>query len=133
LQGDRPGAGDRASEDLEDREEDVRTRTLMGADVRWAHPRMELLAEGVWLPPSEEAGYEGGAFAQGAVRLTGPLWAVVRAEAFESLDASAARLGYAGLTLRARGRFVAKLGRQFSRRPSERIPDGWFLSLSALF
>lgn len=119
--------------DLDDREEDAGTRPLLGADFRWEGPRAELLAEGTWLLSTAYAEYEGGAFVQGALRLHGPLWFVGRAETYQPVDGQVARLGYAGLTVRYGGRLVVKLGRQFTRRSSERIPDGWFLSLSSLF
>lgn len=117
----------------EAREEEAHGRALLGADVRWVAPRMEVTAEASWLPAGENALAEGGAFVQGAVRLIGPLWAVGRAESYTSLDGVAAHLGYAGVTVRGDSRFVVKAGRQFSQRPSIRIPDGWFLSFSSLF
>ncbi|MGD2069615.1 MAG: hypothetical protein PVI57_13145 [Gemmatimonadota bacterium] len=119
--------------DVEEREEDDRTRLLVAADLRWERPGMEWLAEGVWLPATEHAPSEGGAFAQGAVRIGGPVWAVGRLERFRPVDGHGVTVGYAGVTVRAGSHLVVKLGRQLVRRPSERIPDGWFLSFSSLF
>ncbi|HKJ01986.1 MAG TPA: hypothetical protein VJ997_06010, partial [Longimicrobiales bacterium] len=116
-----------------DREAEAHGRGLLGADVRWVNPRLELTAEASWLPSSDHAAYEGGAFAQGAVRVAGPLWAVARAESYTPVDGRTARLGYAGLTLRPGPRLVVKTGWQFAQHPSPRIPDGWFLSFSSLF
>jgi hypothetical protein len=116
-----------------EREAEAHGRSLLGADVRWVRPRLELTAEANWLPASEHAPSEGGAFAQGAVRLAGPLWAVLRGESYTPVDGTTARLGYAGLTLRPGPRFVMKAGWQFAEHPSTRIPDGWFLSFSSLF
>jgi hypothetical protein len=122
-----------ADDDRDERHEDAQTRILAGADVRWVGSRFELTVEGAWLPAVEHAAYEGGAFAQGAFQIAGPVWGVGRAEVFRPVDGLTVRVGYAGLTVRAGPRFVAKMGRQFSRRPSERIPEGWFLSFSSLF
>jgi hypothetical protein len=117
----------------EEREEEAHGRGLLGADVRWTHPRLELTAEATWLPAAEHGRSEGGAFAQSAVRLAGPLWAVARVETYSPVDGTSVRLGYAGLTLRPRPRFVVKTGWQFAQHPSPRTPDGWFLSFSSLF
>jgi hypothetical protein len=127
---DADGDGDVA---WEGREEDPRGRALLGGDLRWETPSLELTAEGVLLPSTASAPYEGGAFGMAAIRLHGPLWAVLRAERYYPVDDRSARLSFAGLTLRADRHFVAKFGRQFSQHPSIRIPDGWFLSFSSLF
>lgn len=116
-----------------ERHEETDARPLLGADLRWEGAAMELSAEGTWLPADEHARGEGGAFAQAAVHLHGPLWMVGRAEAYRLPDATHERLGFAGVALRASPHAVVKLGWQFSRRPSARIPDGWFLSFSSLF
>lgn len=116
-----------------EREEDRGTRSLLGADLRWTRAGFEVAAEATWLPGAAGSPAEGGAFAQAAVRVVGPVWAVGRAEAYRLPDAAEERVAFAGLTLRALPRAVVKLGWQFSRRPSARIPDGWFLSFSSLF
>jgi hypothetical protein len=120
------------AEDVE-REEEKGYRTLLGADVRWITPRWELSAEGAWLSSYERVSAERGAFVLGAVRISGPVWGVARGEIYEPVDGSTARTAYAGLTVRAGPHIVVKAGRQFARRPSNKIPDGWFLSLSSLF
>lgn len=117
----------------EEREEEAHGRGLLGADVRWVHPSVELTAEATWLPASEHAASEGGVFAQGAFRMSGPLWAVARVETYTPVDGDRVRMGFVGLTLRPAPRFVVKTGWQFAENPSTRIPDGWFLSFSSLF
>jgi len=124
---------DDGEEEHHEREEDRGTRGLVGADLRWERAGMELTSEGSWVPASEHAPAEGGAFAQAAVRVAGPVWLVGRTEAYRLPDASQERVAFAGLTVRALPHAVVKLGWQFSRRPSARIPDGWFVSLSSLF
>lgn len=113
--------------------EDEGGRALFGGDVRWVTSSVELQLEGTWLAAAEERPYEGGAFALAAVRLWGPLWAVARGETYRPVEDATARVGFAGLTLRASPHFVAKVGHQFSGDPSTRIPDGWFASFSSLF
>lgn len=125
--------GENREEAWEDREEDAGSRALLGGDLRWERPGLELAVEAVWVPRRDGIPAEAGAFASVAVRLVDPLWAVARAETYRPLDGRAAHLGFAGLTLRAHRRLVVKLGRQFSEQPSSRIPDGWFLSFSSLF
>jgi hypothetical protein len=116
-----------------EREEEDEGRALLAADMQWASARLEISAEATYIPSAESAAAEGGAFAQGAVRLGGPLWLVARAEAFSPVDGRTVRVGYTGLTVRTGPRLVVKVGRQFSRHPSNAIPDGWFLSFSSLF
>jgi hypothetical protein len=126
-------AANEAEEQERGREEDAGGRTLLGLDLRWARPTFELEAEGTLLPSTHDQPYEGGAFASLAVRLVDPLWAVGRAEVYRPVEGGNARLGFLGLTYRPDPRLVVKLGRQLSRHPSTRIPDGWFLSFSSLF
>jgi len=128
--GEYPGGGVPAPYD---REQDVGHRALLGADIRWTTSNVELSAEGAWLPPNEGHPYEGGAFALGAFRIHGPLWAVARGEFYSPVARIEARTAYAGLTLRASRHLVVKSGWQFSQHPSIKIPDGWFLSFSSLF
>ncbi|MCA9739733.1 MAG: hypothetical protein KC645_19050, partial [Gemmatimonadetes bacterium] len=116
-----------------EREEEAEGRTLVGADLRWESARAQLALEGTWLRAAAEEVAEGGAFARLAVRIGGPLWAVARVESYRPIDGRTADVGYVGLTARPDRRLVVKLGRQFTRRPSTRIPDGWFLSFSSLF
>ncbi|MGD8281849.1 MAG: hypothetical protein PVJ80_14480 [Gemmatimonadota bacterium] len=116
-----------------DRIEEEGGRPLLGTDLRWTTSRFELTAEATWLLASDDQPYEGGVFGLASIRLWGPLWGVVRAEAYHPMDDLSIRTGFAGLTLRADRRFIAKVGRQFSRHPSIRIPDGWFASFSSLF
>lgn len=124
-----------AGEDAEheEREEDAAYRALLGADLRWATTRLEVTAEGAWLPASEDAVAEGGAFLQTSVRVAGPVWGVVRGEIYRPVDGRTVRPGYVGATWRAGPHLTVKLGRQLVRRPTNKIPDGWFLSFSSLF
>jgi hypothetical protein len=117
----------------EGREEDKGGRALLGADLRWEAGRVDLSAEATFLAASERSPYEGGAFGIAAVRVYGPVWAVVRAETYDPLDGRSVRVGFTGVTVRAGPHLVAKAGRQFSQHPSIRIPDGWFVSFSSLF
>jgi len=121
------------SEEHEEREEDHAYRGLLGADLRWATQRLEITAEGAWLPQSEYAVSEGGAFLQTAIRVAGPVWGVVRGEIYRPVDGRTVRPGYVGATWRAGPHLVLKFGRQLSKRPTNKIPDGWFLSFSSLF
>ena len=127
----RPGDPDDDGE--EERDEESSLRPLLGVDARWLGDGVEISGEAAWAPEAEERPAEGGVYLQGAVRIAGPLWAVARAESHRPVDDRTAEVGYAGLTWRPGPRFVVKLGRQFTRRPSTRIPDGWFLSFSSLF
>jgi hypothetical protein len=115
------------------RDEDVTPRTLLGVDFGWEGTRAQLQAEGTWLLRSASAGYEGGAFLVGALRLAGPVWGVGKVERYQAAEGAAADLGYLGLTARTGPHFVIKAGREFTDRTSPRIPDGWFLSLSSIF
>jgi len=117
----------------QERVEEEGGRALLGSDLRWANSRVELTAEATWLLAADDRPYEGGVFGLAALRLWGPLWAVARAESYSPTDTLSIRTGFAGLTLRADRRFIAKIGRQFSHQPSIRIPDGWFASFSSLF
>ncbi len=119
--------------DDEERENEDESRGLLAADLRWAGLWAEFDVEAVWLPASEHEGAESGVFGQAAVRLGGPVWAVGRVEHYSPVDGGGLDLGYAGLTIRPSARFVVKVGRQFVRRSTSRIPDGWFLSFSSLF
>ena len=120
-------------EEREEREQDASYRTLLGADLRWVTPSLEVTAEGMWLPSYEEAVAEGGAFVLAAVRVAGPVWGVARGEVYRPVDGRNARLAFAGLTWRQGPHLVVKFGRQLTQRPTTKIPDGWFLSFSSLF
>ncbi len=122
-----------ATQETDEWEEEEEPRALFGADLRWIRPNVELTAEGAWIPSVDGEPTERGIFGQGAVRVRGPVWAVGRAETYTPVDGTTVHVGYAGLTVRAGPHFVMKFGRQFSKRPSTRIPDGWFLSFSSLF
>lgn len=129
-----PFDGEFADDDGEaDREEDMGHRTLVGADLRWVTPNLEISAEGSVLPAYADEPRESGAFVLGAFRLHGPVWGVARAEVYQPVNGRTARTAFAGLTVRANRHLVVKFGRQFSRQPSIKIPDGWFLSFSSLF
>jgi hypothetical protein len=117
----------------EGRDEDASARSLFGMDLRWTTSRLEIVGEGNVVPAAEGEPVEGGAYGIASVRLSGPLWMVVRGEVYRPLDGATARIAFAGLALRADRRLVVKLGRQFVQRSSVRIPDGWFLSFSSLF
>jgi hypothetical protein len=99
----------------------------------WQAPDVEVVAEGSWPLAGEDAPYEGGMFVSSAVRLGGPVWGVARAESSRPVDGLESWLGYAGVPVRASPSLVVKFGRQFSERPSARIPEGWFLSFSSPF
>ncbi len=114
-------------------QEDHADRTLVGADLRWTSTRAELLAEGNWLEARGDAPYEGGAYLLASLRVAGSLWAVGKGEVYSPVDGYEVTMGYGGLTYRHGPHLVVKLGRQFTSRPSHRIPDGWFLSFSSLF
>jgi len=116
-----------------EQEEDVVDRTLLGLDLRWTSTRAEIMGEGNWLAARGSAPYEGGGYLLGALRVAGPLWAVGKGEVYSPVDGHEATMGYAGLTVRHGPHLVVKFGRQFTSRPSHRIPDGWFLSFSSLF
>jgi hypothetical protein len=128
-----PDPGETQETETEEREEESTHRALLGGDLRWETPRFEVTAETAWLPRTEHQIDEGGAFVLAAVRVAGPVWGVARAELYRPVDDRTARTAFAGLTLRAGPHLVVKLGRQFSKRPSTKIPDGWFLSFSSLF
>jgi len=108
-------------------------RPLVGADIAWSGANLDLSAESSFLPTGRGLPREAGIYLQGAFRLWSQVWAVGRAEYYEPVDGRPVRTGYAGLTIRESRHFVVKLGRQFSRHPSEKLPGGWFLSLSSLF
>ncbi len=128
-----PDPGETQETEAEEREEEATHRTLLGADLRWETRRFEVSAETAWLPGTEHQVAEGGAFLLAAVRVAGPVWGVARTEYYRPVDDRTARTAFAGLTLRAGPHLVVKFGRQFSKRPSTKIPDGWFLSFSSLF
>jgi len=125
--------GSAAMTDLDRREEDASPRTLLGADLRWATARFEVMSEGNLITATAEEPSEGGVYGMVSARLAGPLWAVTRGEVYRPVDGTTARMLYVGMTLRADRRLVVKFGRQFVQRASVRIPDGWFLSFSSLF
>jgi len=116
-----------------EREDDTTPRTILGADFRFDGAAAQLMGEGVWVPGEGQAGDEGGIMFLGSVRLAGPLWGVGRGEVYRPIDGRRAWVGYLGAALRRSPRLVIKAGYQFSRHPSSRIPDGWFLSFSSLF
>ena len=108
-------------------------RPLVGADIGWSTSNVDLSAESSFLPAGRGQPREAGVYLQGAFRLWSQVWAVGRAEYYEPVDGRPVRTGYAGVTIRESRHFVVKLGRQFSQHPSDKLPGGWFLSLSSLF
>jgi len=124
------------------REEDVGTRSLFGFDASWSRGRTQLLAEGVLVSATgedeNETGAERGAFLQAALPLPAvpATHLVLRAERYGALGGigpSYLNIYTAGLTVRPNPHLTLKLDRQVTSRASNRAPDGWFLSLSALF
>ncbi len=125
------GEGERGSS----REEDVRPRNLLGADASWTWGRLELLAEATYLSPGGEHQAEGGGFLQAAIPVLPWTHAVLRIERYGPVGAAAGPLTIytAGATLRPDRHVTFKLDRQITSRLSARVPDGWFLSASAIF
>lgn len=117
----------------EAREEEGEARWLAGADLSWSLGRVELLAEAVDLSRTTLYPGERGAFLQAAVRVAGPLRLVLRSEVYDPVYGQRVHVQTAGATLRLLGHATIKVDRQFSDHPSERVRDGWFVSLSALF
>jgi hypothetical protein len=127
--GEGPGSGGT------DREEDVHARSLLGADASWTFGRLELLAEAIYTAPQGENRAERGAFLQAAIPLLPWTHLVLRAERYGPVGANAGDLGIytAGATIRPNPHVTLKLDRQLTSRVSARVPDGWFVSASAIF
>lgn len=126
-----PSGGEYSGE--EQREAEADARGLAGADVGWNLGRVELLSEAVALSGTTTRPAERGAFLQAAIRLWNPLHLVLRTETYRPVYSSPADIQTLGLTLRPFPHATFKLERQFASQPSLRVPDGWFLSASALF
>ncbi|HEX9106188.1 MAG TPA: hypothetical protein VF832_03150, partial [Longimicrobiales bacterium] len=131
-----------ADDDSGARQEDAGARTLFGLDASWSRGRLQLLAEGVLVSASgegaNERGAERGAFLQAALPLPAvpATHLVLRAERYGAtggISSSYLDVFTAGVTVRPSPHLTLKLERQRTSRASNRAPDGWFLSLSALF
>ncbi len=116
-----------------DREQDTGTRRLLGADASWTVGRLELLAEATALSARGLGRAERGGFVQAAVPVLGPLFLVLRTEAYTPVVRGALRIQTLGLTARPSAHVTLKLERQFTSRPSTRAADGWFASVSAIY
>ena len=120
------------------REEDVGPRSLFGADASWSRGRTELLAEAIAVSASGERAAERGAFLQAALPVPAvpATYLVLRAERYGAVGrgtSSYLNIFTVGTRVRPLPHLTLKLDRQFTSRPSNRAPDGWFLSASALF
>ncbi|HEX9106767.1 MAG TPA: hypothetical protein VF832_06060 [Longimicrobiales bacterium] len=116
-----------------DRESDGSPRRLLGADLSWTTGRLELLAEATALSAQGTRRAERGGFVQAALPLIGPVFMVLRTEAYTPVVRGALRIHTLGLTARPSPHVTLKLERQFTSRPSTRAGDGWFASASAIF
>ena len=119
--------------DDEAREEDARTRALLGADLSLRVGGLQLLSEATWLGASEDEPAERGAFVQVALPLARGLHLTGRAEVYDPVVTGPLRIYTAGLNWRPAPRLTLKVERQATDRPSRRVADGWLVSLSALF
>ncbi|MEJ2679398.1 MAG: hypothetical protein P8174_10040 [Gemmatimonadota bacterium] len=117
----------------EAREAEARGRYLIGADLSWDIGRVELLSEAVSLSRTALRPGERGAFVQAAIRVLGPARLVLRSEVYEPVYTSTVAVQTIGVTTRFFQHMTFKLERQISNHPSERVRDGWVVSLSALF
>ncbi len=130
--GDDPTPGSEQADTTGDREEDVRARRLLGADLSWSAGRVEVLAEATALSAGSVESAERGAFAQAAVRVAGPLRAVARFEAYDPVVTGPLRILTLGGAVRL-PHLTLKLDRQIPDRASARVANGWFVSASAIF
>ena len=129
----RAAAADVGEVDAGDRESDTGTRRLLGADLSWTARRVEILAEATALSGRGTGRAERGGFVQAALPLVGPLFAVLRTEAYTPVVRGALSIHTLGLTARPKPHLTLKLERQITSRPSTRAADGWFASVSAMF
>jgi hypothetical protein len=129
-----PLTGDTVDSPAEEaREAEGEARWLWGLDASWEVGRLELMAEATSLSGTELFPGERGAFVQAAVRTVGPLRLVARSEIYDPVGGRQVTVHTVGGVARVFRHFTLKLDRQFSSHPSERVRDGWFISLSALF
>lgn len=117
----------------ETREAEAESRFLFGADLSWDVGRVELLSEVAALSRTSLRPGERGGYVQAAIRVLGPARLVLRSEAYDPVYASAVAVQTIGVATRIFQHVTFKLERQISNHPSERVRDGWFVSLSALF
>ncbi len=132
--GEAPDSGSEESPD-EEWKEDAGSRGLLGVDLSWRVHGVELLAEATTLSSTAVAPQERGAFVQLAVpvaRSVG-LYAVGRTEYYDPVVDSPLSIQTLGLTLRPSRHWTVKFDRQLRDRPSFRVPDGWYLSVSGIF
>lgn len=117
----------------EGREEDERERVLVGLDFLARVRGVEVSGEGVWVSESAPEPVQRGGFLQGVIPLVGRLFAVIRAEGYDPVDEDLLWTYTVGATWRLHPRLVLKAERLITDRPSSRVPDGWFFSISSLF
>lgn len=117
----------------EAREAEAENRYLVGVDLSWEIGRVELLSEAVSLSRTTLRPGERGGFVQAAVRVVGPARLVLRSEVYDPVYRSLVNVQTIGVATRFFEHVTFKLERQISNHPSERVRDGWFVSLSALF
>ncbi len=117
----------------EAREAEGEARWLWGLDASWESGRLELMAEATNLSGTALYPGERGAFIQAAYRAVGPLHLVARSEIYDAVGGQQVAVHTVGASARLFRHITLKLDRQFSSHPSERVRDGWFVSLSALF
>jgi hypothetical protein len=117
------------------REEDRETRGLLGLDLSWSVHGLEVLAEATALSSASTAPGERGVFVQAAVPLLRPvrLYAVGRTEYYDPVVDGPLRIHTLGLALRPSHYLTVKVERQITDRPSYRVGDGWYLSVSGIF
>ncbi|HKJ92431.1 MAG TPA: hypothetical protein VJ957_04640 [Longimicrobiales bacterium] len=117
----------------EAREAEAEGRWLFGVDLSWDIGRLELLSEAVSLSRTALRPGEHGGFLQAAIRVVDPVHLVLRSEVYDPVYRSTVAVQTVGVTMRFFRHATFKLERQFTDHPSERVRDGWFVSLSALF
>ncbi|MEJ2185674.1 MAG: hypothetical protein P8Z36_07005 [Gemmatimonadota bacterium] len=115
------------------REAEAQGRSLFGVDLSWDVGRVELLSEAVMLSHTSLRPGERGGFVQAAIRVVGPARLVLRSEVYDPVYRSRVAVQTIGVSTRFFRHVTFKLDRQISNHPSERVRDGWFVSLSALF
>ncbi len=118
-------------------EEDSGDRFLGGLDLSWRFAGAELLAEATALSGTDATPAERGAFLQLAVPLLRSgrvrLHAVGRSEYYDPVVDRPLAVHTLGLALRPTRHLTVKVERQLTDRPSYRVRDGWYVSLSGIF
>jgi hypothetical protein len=119
----------------EAREEDGEDRLLAGLDVSWRVAGAEVLVEATALSATASAPSERGAFVQLAVPILSEarLYAVGRTEYYDPVVDRPLQVHTLGLTYRPSRHITLKIERQLPDRPSYRVRDGWYISMSGIF